>query len=263
MRKKNWIKSGAVSVSVVMLMTAIILGSCSTLKKTDATPVVKTMIQFDQAFIPSLALTSKGDREGSVKAMSILEKEWTVLKPQLLAFYPDDTMVADKLSLVDKSIMEAENGLASDLPMLTVHETLEAVKKPFLDIRKAKGIDYYPDLLDAYHTTMEEIITLTDNKKSTDLSDQDMKKLENLAAIGVEQWESIQDADFDSGLFGFSETKTENLKKSIEIGKQESLTFLALVQDGNTGAVITEAAGLKPYYTKVYLQFGNFARLQQ
>ena len=95
-------------------------------KKTDTTAFVTTMIRFDQAVIPALAMTSKKDVEGSVKAMSILESEWSTLKPELSAFYPHDTMVSAKLEAVDTSIMDAKSKLSGGSPLLTVHKTWKA-----------------------------------------------------------------------------------------------------------------------------------------
>ena len=51
---------------------------------------VKLMVRFDQAYIPFLALTNKGDEAASNKAMGILLKEWEVLEPEMRALFSGD-----------------------------------------------------------------------------------------------------------------------------------------------------------------------------
>lgn len=263
MNKKITMQRGSAVIIIALLTLALLLSSCATVEKTDTTPFVKTMIRFDRAFIPALAMTSKGDPAGSVRAMSILSGEWTVIKPELIAFYPNDKIVASSMEAVDKSIMEASAKLAANAPLSEIHVILEAVKKPFIDIRVAKKIDYYPDLLDLYHSTMEEILSITADKTAAEISTTDMRLIKDLSVKGVDQWNVIQAGNLDSALFGFNESKTVSLKKSIEEGKNEAMSFVSTVESGDKEAVIKMAAGLKSFYTRVYLQFGDFERLKK
>ena len=80
---------------------------------------------------------------------------------------------------------------------------------------------------------MEDIISLTADKKAAEISDADMKKINDLAIQGVTQWDIIQKSAFDSTLFGFNEAKTVSLKKSIEEGKNMSIKFLSIVESGD------------------------------
>lgn len=256
------LKKNTGMVIFILLAFAFFLSSCATTAKRDTASVVKTMIRFDQAFIPALAMTSKGDPEGSEKAMNILLSEWSVLKPELSAFFPNDKVVQDNITTVDRIIHDAAGKLTGGAELLEVHEILEMVKKPFVEIRAEKHISYYPDLLDAYHTVMEEILSITAGKSVSDITPQNMKMINDLAVKGVDQWTVIKRAGFDSELFGFNENKTANLMKSVKSGREEGIKFVSIVESGNIGAMLTEAATLKSYYTKVYLQFGNFARLK-
>ncbi len=263
MNRKIATAKGAMAAFCVLFTFTLFLSSCATTKMDRTTSVVRVMVQFDRAYIPALSMTNKGNMPGSVKALRILENEWTDVKSELVAFYPDDKDVAGKLSLVDAHILEAQHKLDSGFSLLAVHETLEMIKKPFAAMRAEKDLPYYIDLLDTYHATMEELISLAANKSASNVSDADMKSIETLAEKGVSQWAVIQSTSFNSVLFGFTAEKTKELQKGIEAGKKESIIFLSDVRKGNKDIILKEVSVLKPYYTKVYLLFGDFARLNK
>ncbi len=259
---KNMLSGKKIGAAVLML-TVILVSSCTTTAKSDdSSAAVNLMVQFDRAYIPALSMTNRGDAKGSEKAITFLIERWSELKPQFYGLFQGDKTDKKDLDAVNGFIIAAADEFVGGVELAEIHETLEQVKKPFKDIRTRNHIDYYLDLLEGYHSIMEEILDITADKTAADLTDYDIKEIHRLALMGMEQWNKIEKAPFDSRLFGFDQEKTDKLMTGIQNCMKEEEKFVSVVEEGDSSAIIAEAAALKPSYTKIYLLFGDFSRMK-
>ncbi len=247
---------------VLVIALSFALTGCVSTDVSSGVDAVQLMVRFDQAYIPFLAMTSKGEQGASIKAMGILSGEWSVLRPEIQALYPDDNSVGKYLAEVDSTLSQAFSEMGKQVPLIEVHEILEGVKKPLTDLRRDHGIEYYPDLLDEYHTVMEEILTELGGKSADQLNASDLQLLQTYAENGSNKWNIIASAEFNQELYGFSAEKAQSLQSSIVNAQKQESAFLEMVEAGDVSALMQESTRLKGAYTQVYLQFGNFDRLK-
>lgn len=250
-RKARSVVTWAIAAAAVLLAAAPL----------SAATVTDAMVSFDKAYIPVLALTSQGKADAAAKAMSILEALWPDWVKANANAYADAGWSRD-IERIGQIIGRTE-GLIAKSDLAAAHEALEEVRNILMKQRDARAIPYYVDGLNHYHEAMEELTAVTTGRSVDSLTSEDLKKLASLAPEARALWTQAQQAPFDAAAYGLAAPRADELRKAMQ-GTLASIDAVAqAVSAGDKAAVLKAVDGLKPAFTKAFLMFGDFERVNK
>ncbi len=110
----------------------------------------------------ALAVTNTPNREGSEKAVGAFQSSWSAFVARYRNSPPphfaEDARWAETLDEVGAVVARASGEVAKG-DIAAAHLTLEAVRERLAELRARNGVIAYSDRIDAFHHTMEEVVS--------------------------------------------------------------------------------------------------------
>lgn len=243
------------SVSTMVMLGLIIFAG------TSSANTIQDYADFDQAFIPPLAITQAEKVNPSKKAMKILLPAWNQLKGKYYHAPTSDDALRKDFDKIEERIVKANKIVNSEKNLTAAHETLESVRYILMAARIRNNISYYPDLLTSFHEHMEEIYHSGADALPEDLNEDDIYALKVALQEALAVWERVKNAPFNPVEYGFSDKKARLREKLLA----EETAALKRLDDALAGGdkekIIAAAGGIKPKYAAQYKLFGNFEKV--
>ena len=235
-----------------MLSTSVLRAAVAALALSAAGAAVAGPIEdavaFDRVYVPALVLTNQPQKPAATaEALARLKAAW----PKLQAAALND---AAAIAETDASIREAEKRLSSGSRQ-AAHDALEGVRLALWKARAARGVDYYPDRLTAFHEVMEQVVDSAAARAF------DAPKLERELAEASALWSRVEDARFDAALFGFDAERTARLNGLVKKEREILAQLEASLALGNRETLAAGAKALRANFGQTYMLFGDFSGL--
>ncbi len=233
---------------LLIVVLSMILSGCQ------KDEVYYDMARFDRAYIPALVLTSKKDNTGqAVLAIKRLRQNWGVLTAKQAAIFAADAR-AEKI----KDALEKADALISVGDYKGAHMELEEIREIMMKARRQHKIDYYPDYLTVFHSTMETIVSTVEGKSPEQLTKQDIMTISRYLPQAKTQWTAVSNAPFDAEVFKFTKETKEGLDALVQAEFKNLEHLEAAIKSGNHKLIIKHTIKIKQGYSGVYKTFGNF-----
>ncbi|MCB1487507.1 MAG: hypothetical protein KDJ88_08620 [Bauldia sp.] len=196
----------------------------------------------------ALFFTNANKPEQAAKAVADFEQKWDALAADYAAappHYADDPAYKETLAKVSE-IAKTAAGEVADGKLPAAHETLEAIRDQIGGLHMRNGVISFSDRMNAYHAEMEHVL----GRDYGNLDAVGMAALVGDAA--VLHYLAMQIADHppadatDNPAF---EAAMKPFMASVE-------ALQTAVQSGDAAAAKKAIGGLKPPYSKLFLQFG-------
>jgi hypothetical protein len=239
---------------IIRLLTLICI--CLLFSTCTKKDIQKDFASFDRVYIPALSMTNQGEKEQSKTTMLSLKENWKAFKDKYYKYNSKDSQWEKSFNDVDQKIIQADEIVNSDGNLSKAHESLEGIRTIFMELRKKNNMDYYVDYLTEFHEPMEAIVLTVKGKTPDTLTNADIEKLQKLLPDALSIWNRLDSAKFDKSVFGFSDEKSELMRKHIK-QEFESLNKLKdSIVSGDKKMIIQSAMGVKPNFVNVFLLFG-------
>ncbi len=141
------------------------------------------------------------------------------------------------------------------------HAALEEVRDIWVGLRSQRSIPYYVDYLNRYHESMENVTAVTAGRTADTVDEAQVQQVAALLPEARARWTATLAAPFAASTYGFSVAKADELRK----GEQAVLDGISAVQQalqgGDRGALVRTVEAMKSVYTKTFLMFGDFDRV--
>lgn len=226
------------------------------------TQLMKDMISFDRAYIPSLAMTSQEKREPSIKALEILTDEWKSFKEKYYAFNSTDTVWQSDMDSIEEGILEALDIIDQRGSLSEAHEAVEGIRFTMMQMRERQNIDYFVDHLTRFHDPMEMILMAVVGKTPETLSNNDLTRIKSALPEAVRLWGEVGSFNLDPSIYDLDEKRMKNINAAIPAEKQALQLLVEVLGKGDESGIIKAASAIKPNFAKVFMQFGDFERLK-
>jgi hypothetical protein len=210
---------------------------------------IEDAVALDRAYVPALVLTNQPQKPAAAttEALARLKSAW----PKLRGAASND---AAAIAETDAKIREAEQLLGAGSRQ-GAHDALEGVRIALWKARAARGLDYYPDRLTAFHEEMETIVDLAAEPAF------DAAKLKRQLAEASALWSRVEGARFDATLFGFDAERTARLNGLVKKEREILGQLDASLASANREAVAAGAKALRANFGQTYMLFGDFTGL--
>ncbi len=201
--------------------------------------------KFNDHYKQALFLTNQSNapkaKEFFLQAKSSWDLFFVAYKNNQPDIYTKTTEWENKLISMDTELQKAGEAIEKN-ELLEAHEHLEKVRIVWFAIRKENGMKTFSDDLFTLHESMEE--TLLSSEKESFI--QNFTQLKADALVLQKNPPTLKDE---------AETNTYRqlyVALEMEIAKMEK----AIQENNDFQAIKTSASGIKPAFTKLYLQFG-------
>lgn len=228
---------------------------------TPAAELVAGMVAFDRAYIPVLALSNQNKPEASRKAMTILKEQWSFFAKEFGGRYPEADW-RQGFARTDAILARSEELLKNN-DLAGAHGALEGVRDIFTGLRERRSIPYYVDYLNRYHESMEAVSGITAGRTAATLEDDQVGQVSALLPEARSRWAATLDAPFDATVYGFPAAKAEQLRTAEQAVMQGIRQVEQALLNGDGEALIKAVEGLKPAFTRTFLMFGDFDRVNR
>lgn len=252
---------GVLLLSGLLLLAGTASGAFAqqTARAGSTADLVSGMIAFDQAYIPALALSNLNKQDAALRAVAILKDQWQTFSGTF----------AGRFSTVDwkqgfdrtEAVLANSEALLKKSDLAGAHAALEEVRNIWVSLRETHSIPYFIDYLNRYHESMEEVTAVTAGRTSATLDQAQVLQVEALLPEARRRWEAAVAASFDGTSFGFSASRTEDLRRAEQAVLQGIGQVELALQSGERDVLIRVVEAMKPAFTKTFLMFGNFERL--
>jgi hypothetical protein len=193
--------------------------------------------------------------------MAILKEQWSSFSGQFRDLYPepDWTQGFDRTAVIlARSAELLQKGDLAD-----AHAALEEVRELWMGMREQRSISYYIDFLNRYHESMEEVTGVTAGRTAATLEDVQVLQVETLLPEARRRWEQTLATPLDAAVYIFSADKAAELRQAEQavlrgIGQVEQA-----LRSGDRGALVRAVDAMKPTFTKTFLMFGDFDRVNR
>jgi len=241
---------------VLIMVGLIILCGCS------QSSFMANVIRFDQAFIPAYYYTGLGKKLPAQSALKLLRKEWENFSISYYNFMPRDREWKEDLSEIDEKISIAIGLVNKGKGLELARKNLEKIRNLAWRMRQRNGIKYYLDQLNDFDEVLEAMLLIVNRKIPPPLNDTDLQNLRWLVDRGLVLWQKAAKSEFNHQLFGFNQKKIKLMKSYFQAESVLLVKARKIIIEGDKRAIIQNANGLKPNFTKLYLLFGDFNRLK-
>lgn len=195
----------------------------------------------------ALFQTNSGSQDGAVAAVEAFRKQWSALiaaNPEAPPQYADDPDFAVSLASV-ASIADRAAAEVADGKLAAAHETLEPIRDELGALRSRNGVITFSDRMNAYHAWMERVL----GDGYDGLSPAGMGKLrEDAAVLAYLADDIVAHPPADAGGPAYAKL-LDGMTASVS-------ALVAAVRSGDAEAARKALKGLKPPYSKLFLNFG-------
>jgi len=199
----------------------------------------------------ALFQTNKNDQEASLKATAQFLQLWDAIVQQYAAappeiFAADSTWKATLEKITEIAVKGKTEIEAGDLA--EAHETLEAIRDEFAELRRRNHVVVFSDHVNTYHEVMEHLL----------LAGYSPEKLDAAALNSIrEQLGVLEFLAEEIKVNAPQEYRSNEAYQKLENGLFASIKSLREALDNNAPKEIVKAIqNLKPPYSKLFLNFG-------
>jgi len=220
--------------------------------------MIKDMARFDQAYIPVLALTSQEKLAPARKAAAALNPVWGSFYEK---YFPDtrgDAQWQTDLDKIAKYIKASNHIIQSGQKLKNAHEELEHIRVVFMRLRQRNNIEYFIDHLTRFHEPMEAIVLAVKDRAQTDLSENDIIKIQADLRTAKQLWLNTTNATLDPEIFGFDQNKTDKVRKLIRDEQMALDRLEGAIKTRSKKDIIQAGLAVKPSFAKIFMSFGHF-----
>jgi hypothetical protein len=237
---------------VLGILAILLAGGCRR-----SNEVWNAMVEFDQAFIPVLALTNQQQKAAAEALAPRMLTRWEVFQQSVRHSWGDIEpwqRIAPEVTqrLAQAGLLIRENRLAE------AHENLEQVRDLLLEQRRARGIDYFPDYLTAYHAPMENMILFAEDLTPATLTQANIDELQQKAREAQGLWRQVEQFPFERQRYQLSAAKASVLQQDIMKENKALENLLAALSNGDRANILKAVPALKPPLAEAYMLFGDF-----
>ncbi len=215
--------------------------------------IQKSMVQFDQAFLPVYRYAHEGKMSEAKEAIFYLEFRWQQLRNQH-EFARQDTDWRSAFSKTDKALGSAYYAIdANNAPRAL--EQLEAAKESLIALRERYRIDYYLDyLFDFQHTA--RLVTGTSADQM--LCRMGWGEIEDMAQTATDAWRDVQHQPVDAALYELNPEKLMQLKENMQHVAQALDDMNQALEGADRAELAAACQKLEPAFLQVLWAFGSF-----
>lgn len=234
---------------VTLSILASLISGC------DTTEVRKSMVHFDRAFIPVLIYAYEGDIHQAKRSVFYLEFQWQKLQKKYEGYLPDE---AEALNRISAWLGDAYYAIDANSPATAANQ-LEHVKYELMELRRRYGIDYYPDGLYDFQSTIDLLADAAGDELMCRIEWDEYEHLINRAQGA---WKAVMEQPFDAGLYEFDETRLGQLKAKQHVMEEVLVEFAETFSCANRQDLAVASQGLQPAFFEVLRLFGSFEASQ-
>lgn len=209
------------------------------------------MVRFDQAFLPTLEHTLRGDVFEAKRAVFYLEFQWRKLRTRLQHRYPGERLA---LSRIDGWLGDAYYAIDANCPVTAANQ-LEHVKYEMMVLRDRHDIDYYLDDLYDFQGGLELVAEAAADEMLC------LMEWSEFVALTHElrgEWRSIQRKPFDAALYEFDADQVRQLRHYQQSMAKALDAFAKAVDSAQREDAELASQKLEPAFEQVLHLFGNF-----
>lgn len=215
--------------------------------------IQKSMVHFDQAFLPVYKYAYEGNMNEAKQAIFFLEFQWQQLRNQH-EFARQDANWRNAFSKTDKALGDAYYAIDDNNSRLAF-EKLEVAKNAMMALREQYRIDYYLDYLFDFQEAAQ-LVTETSTDQMLCLMG--WGELEDMAQAATNAWRDAQHEPVDVALYELDSEKLMLLKDKMQVVALALDDMNAAMESANRAKVATACKKLEPAYLEVLWMFGNF-----
>ncbi|MDD5383218.1 MAG: hypothetical protein PHH60_06165 [Candidatus Margulisbacteria bacterium] len=244
---------------IIIVLSLLVIGGCSGEKAQNK--VLRSMAEFDQAYIPSLIFANLLKQRESELALDRLKGEWSGFKGKYYnlelkyGLNITDKFWKEDFDRIGSMVVSAE-GYVKEKNLPAAYASLAGIRQVMLEIRHRNGLAYFLDGMVEFHDAIERLTTFLRSKRK--LSDRDKNNLRELFKEAQTSWSKVAGADIAPSLFGFNSRKVKAIKKKIQ-NEEKLLAALAAALSGkDIDRMLQAARDLRPNFIELYKAFGEF-----
>ncbi|MBD3670689.1 MAG: hypothetical protein HUJ29_07935 [Gammaproteobacteria bacterium] len=205
------------------------------------------MVQFDQAYIPTLVLTYDHNRR-AMAAMETLFDAWSVYKQKHAYTSSTDLALNFDLNRIEWHVLEARRMLLEQQQQ-AAYETLLPIREIFMAIRERQQHDYYIDALNRYHEFLSDLVQ-GDLKDGLAIKEQ-YSRLVNMWLDSIQKEINPYKYGLNMERYQqFIERRDEHLKKLIALDET--------LRNGDREALMNQLSELETGIFEILARFGRF-----
>lgn len=222
------------------------------------------MVAFDATYIPALAQSSSAAQSAAAvpkarATLAELKGAWPTLRARLDATWGRaDAGWSAALARVDGQLAQAQ-ALAVKEDWKEVHEALEPVRIELMKARAERGLDYFVDLLTAFHEPMEVLALAGGNWRPEEVDARRRAELQTAFGEARAKWQRVLQYRLDAAAYGLSADKLARVRSTLA---EETVALERLdvaLRGTDNAALLKAAAAVKPPYARAFTAFGRSA----
>jgi hypothetical protein len=199
----------------------------------------------------ALFQTNKNDREASLKATAQFLQQWDAIVQQYAASPPEifaaDSAWKATLEKISEIAVKGKTEIEAGA-LVEAHETLEAIRDEFTELRRRNHVVVFSDHVNTYHEVMEHLLLAGDSPEKLDAAALNSIREQ----LGVLEFLAEQ-----IKVNAPQEYRSNEAYQKLENGLFASIKFLRVALDNNvTEEIVKAIQNLKPPYSKLFLNFG-------
>lgn len=218
-----------------------------------STDIRKSMVHFDQAFLPVYLHVHDGNMVEAKRAVFYLEFQWQQMRNQH-EFSNLDAQWRHSFAKINDYLGNAYFAIDSNNPTLAMKH-LESTKSELIDLRERYHISYYLDYLFDFQESTEQMSAIADDEMLNLLG---WGELEDLTQATADAWRDASYQPMDATLYELSIEDLIQLRHNM----QQVTLILDEVQSAmdkaNREDVAKTCKKIAPAFRKVLVHFGNF-----
>jgi hypothetical protein len=215
--------------------------------------VKKSMVHFDQAFLPVYKYTYEGNMHEAKQAIFYLEFQWQKLRNQH-EFAKQDRAWRNAFSQTDDALGSAYFAIDKNDPRLALQH-LETAKNALIHLREQYRIDYYPDYLYDFQRAANLVTEVSADQM---LCRMGWGELEDMAQAATDAWRDAQHQPVDIALYELDSEKLIQLKDKMQVVSAALDDVHQALESADRVAVAKACKKLEPAYLEVLWMFGSF-----
>lgn len=260
-KARSWVKTfkSRLIYTICVLFCFICLFGCA--KKTVQHNLIKSTVELDRFYIPTLVFANLQKERESEIAMQRMQEVWGNYYRKFHGLeikygvnitdkdWKEDFIKADEL-------VSSAEGLVKDKQLVQAYEKLVRARGILRDLRRRNGVEYFLDGMTEFHDAMDQISSVLRGK--AELSAKDLKALRRLFKKAQNNWAEVGRAELDPVLFGFDADKVDAVDKRVKHEERMIATFAAALSSTDDDRIFQAAQDLKPNFIVLYKAFGDF-----
>lgn len=233
---------------LLSIFIAISLHSCVPVS------VEKSMVRFDQAFIPVYFYVWKGDMVSAKEAVFNMISKWQHLNHKAKSLLPEDVDWQEGFRRTDVWLDDALTYIDANHQEYALAE-LDHARYELMEIRGFKGIPYYLDDLYNFQINVEEVY---------DVASDDMLCLLEWGEFEImvknidKEWQNIQAKPIDETLFELNKYQIKKMEMLHKMIAHQMEDVMQTLDCGNHLDVAVRVKTVEVTFMKMLCTFGVF-----